>query len=107
MRKSLYCLMMACFLAVPSMSVNAAARNNLETQQVKQRQKAERKALKMRQHFMKQSMKGRNIPKAVRLQNKHQMQREARELREKQKDEMQDLKDRVRLYNESRKRLGQ
>lgn len=107
MRKSLYCLMMACFLAFPSMSVSAAARGNPEIQQLKQRQKAERKALKMRQHFVKESMKGRNIPKAIRLQNKHQMEREARELREKQKDEMQDIKDRLRLYNESRKQLGQ
>lgn len=107
MRKSLYCLMMACFLAVPSICVNAAARNNLEIQQLKQRQKEERKALKMRQHFMKESMKGQNVAKAIRLQNKHQMEREARELREKQKDEVQDLKDRQRLYDEGRKQLGQ
>jgi len=107
MRKSLIFLMMACFLAIPLVCVEASARNSLEILQLKQRQKEERKALKMRQHYLKESMKGANVPNAIRLQNKHQIQREVRELREKQNDEMQDLKDRQRLYRESLKQLGQ
>lgn len=107
MRKFLCLLMMACFLAVPSVGLSAAPRENLEMQQLKQRLKAERRALKMRQHYMKESMKGQNLPKAVRAQMKHQIQREERELRERQKDEIQDLKDRLRLLKESQKQLGQ
>jgi lipopolysaccharide export LptBFGC system permease protein LptF len=72
----------------------------LEIKQLKARQKAERKALKLRQKYTKQSWKNQNVSKAVRIQMKHQMQREERELREKQKDERQDLKDQQRLLKE-------
>ena len=107
MRKILWLLMLACFVALPGASVNAAARDNPELQMLKQRHKQERKDLKMRQHFQKESMKGQIISSAVRAQMKHQMEREERELRERQKDQMQDLKDQMRLYRESMKQMGQ
>ncbi len=73
-------------------------------QQLKERQKSERKALKLKQKYTHQSMKGRNFPKSVRDQMKHQEQREKRELRERQKDERQDIKDRERSMKEMQSR---
>lgn len=107
MRRILCLLMLACFVALPGVAVSAAARDNPEVQMLEQRQKQERKELKMRRHFQKESMKGQVISRAVRAQMKHQMQREERELRERQKDQMQDLKDRTRLYRESMRQMGQ
>ncbi len=106
MRRILCLLMLACFVALPGASVNSAARDNPEVQMLKQRQKQERKDMKMRQHFQKESMKGQNIAPAVRAQMKHQMQREERDLRQRQKDQMQDMKDRMRLYRESMRQMG-
>jgi hypothetical protein len=107
MRRIFCSLMVACFLAVPLIPVNAGARGNPEIQLLKQQQKAERKAMKLRHHYQKEAMKGQVIVPAVRVQMKHQMQREERELSEKHKDQMQDMKDRMRLYKESMRQWGQ
>ncbi|MFB3923856.1 MAG: hypothetical protein ACE145_19200 [Terriglobia bacterium] len=72
-----------------------------ERGQVKERQKAERKALKLKHKFTSESMKSQEIPKSQRQMMKHQMEREERELREKHRDEMQDLRDRQRALKES------
>ena len=77
-----------------------------EVKLLKARQKAERKALKLKQKYTKQSWKNQNVSKAVRTQMKHQMQREERELREKQKDERQDLKDQQRMLKEHQRSYG-
>jgi len=78
-----------------------------EKQQLKARQKEERKSLKLRGKYLKQSWKGHPVAKSVRVQMKHQMQRNERELREKHKDELQDLKDRQRALKESQKAYSQ
>jgi len=72
-----------------------------ETGQVKDRQKAERKALKLKHKFTKDSLNSREIPRSQRLMMKHQMEREERELRERHRDEIQDLKDRQKALKES------
>lgn len=72
-----------------------------ERGQVKDRQKAERKALKLKHRFTKESLSSREIPKAQRLMMKHQMERERRELRERHRDELQDLRDRQKALRES------
>ena len=78
-----------------------------EKEQLKTRQKEAWKALKLKEKYQKQSWKGQSLPNSVREQMKHEMQRERRELREKQKDDLQDLKDRQRLVKESQKQLNQ
>jgi hypothetical protein len=107
MRRILCSIMLACFLVFPAAVLSAAPRGNPEVQTLKQRQKAERKAMKLKKQYMKQSMRSQNLPKAIRDQMKHQLQREQRALRQKQKDEMQDLKDRIRVANESQRNMGQ
>ena len=72
-----------------------------ETGQVKERQKAERKALKLKHKFTKESVSSREMPRSQRLMLKHQMERERRELRERHRDELQDLKDRQKSLKES------
>lgn len=72
-----------------------------EKQQIKERQKEERQALKLKHQYMRQSIQGQPLPKAERARLKHQRQREKRELRERQKDELQDLRDRRRLAKET------
>jgi biopolymer transport protein ExbB/TolQ len=76
-----------------------------ERQLTKARHKAEQNALKMKQKFAKDSPQRQEGPKAQRLLVKHQMERERRELRERQKDEIQDLKDRQKVLEENQKRL--
>jgi hypothetical protein len=71
---------------------------------VKSHQKQERKNLRLQQKDRKRSLKAGQAPKAVRLQEKHKMQREAREMRQRQKDELQDLKDHQRLSKEIQSR---
>ena len=107
MRKVFCFIMLVGFLAFPAGTLRAAPRGNPEVQMLKRRQKEERKALKLKKHYAKQSLRSRNLPRGVREQMKHQMQREQRELREKQKDELQDLKDRIRISKDSQKQLGQ
>lgn len=72
-----------------------------ERGQVKGRQKAEQKALKLKHKFTKESLSSREIPRSQRLMMKHQMEREERELRERHRDEIQDLKDRQKALKES------
>ena len=106
MQKTLFGVVLTCLMVFPAAKVVAAPSGNPEVQLLKQRQKEERKALKMREHNMKQSMKGQNISPALRAQAKHQMQREERAQREKQKNERQELKDRLRLNKEALKLYG-
>jgi hypothetical protein len=71
--------------------------------QLKARHKQQRKALKLNQKSLKGFSKDRPVSKALRLQMKHQAQQERRELREKQRIELQDLKDQQRTIKESQK----
>lgn len=103
MRK-LFVVLFMLVLAVGLSSWLVAQDFSLETKQVKGRQKEEKKALKLKHKFSKQTMGSRDLPKSVRAQMKHQQQREGRELREKQKDERQDLKDRQRMLKEMQSR---
>jgi Na+-transporting methylmalonyl-CoA/oxaloacetate decarboxylase gamma subunit len=103
MRK-LFAVLFALVLAVGLSSSLVAQDFKLETKQVKNRQKEEKKALKLKHKFAKQALGGRDLPKSVRAQMKHQQQREERELREKQKDERLDLKDRRRVLQEMQSR---
>jgi TolA-binding protein len=103
MRK-LFLVLVTLAMAVGLSSWLVAQDFSLETKQVKGRQKEEKKALKLKHKFAKQSMGSRDLPKSVRAQMKHQQQREGRELREKQKDERQDLKDRQRMLKEMQSR---
>lgn len=72
---------------------------------LKARQKQESQVLKLKEAYMKSSIKNGDLPKAVRTQLKHELKREQRRLRQKQKDERQALKDRERLLKLERKEL--
>jgi Spy/CpxP family protein refolding chaperone len=107
MRKLFWLMILACLAAVPATKAVAAPSSNPEVQLLKKRQKEERKALKMRERYAKQSLRGQNLSPAMRDQMKHQLQKEKRALREKQKNERQELKDRLRLMKESQRLYGQ
>ena len=66
------------------------------TLQMKAHQREEREALRMRQRYMKQSLRGQPIPRAERVRLKHEMKKEKRDLHQRQKDERQAMKDRDR-----------
>jgi hypothetical protein len=106
MRKTLFGVLLVCLMAFPAAKVVAGPRENSEVQLLKQRQKEERKALKIRERYLKQSMKAQNLSPALRAQQKHQMDKEKRALREKQKNERQELKDRLRVIKESQRLYG-
>jgi hypothetical protein len=75
--------------------------------QAKARHKQQRKELKLKLKTLKRYWKTHSVPKAMRLEMKHQVERERRELREKQRDELQDLKDRQRVLKAGQKAYSQ
>jgi hypothetical protein len=101
MRKLLWALTVAFLGMCLSGSWLAAQDFRVENGQVKQRQKAERKAMKLKHKFTKESLASREIPRSQRQMMNHQMERERRELRERHRDEVQDLKDRQKALKES------
>lgn len=69
------------------------------------RQKEERQALKLKQEYARESLRNSTLPKAIRIQLKHELKREQLKLRQRQKDERQTLKDRERLLKLEMKQL--
>jgi len=72
-----------------------------ESNQIKERQKTEMKALQLKHKFTKESMKGQPISKATRTQMENEMKREEKALRLKHENELETLKDRVRVIKEA------
>jgi hypothetical protein len=98
-------VLMAGLVGIGLLAPRLAAQDiKVEKQQMKARQKADLRALKLKEQYQKQAMRTHQVPKSVRVQMTHQMQREKRELRERQKDERQDLKDRQRALREAQAR---
>ncbi|HUZ45115.1 MAG TPA: hypothetical protein VMW54_00620 [Terriglobia bacterium] len=64
---------------------------------LKNRQRQELKALKLKQQYAKESLKNGQLTHAARLQLKHQLKSEERKLRERQRDMREELKDRNQL----------
>jgi len=75
-----------------------------ERKALKTRQRQEWKTLKLQQKNQKRSWKGMRMSKAARSQMKHQMARDMRAVRERQRNERQELKDRQRLMKERMRR---
>ena len=61
-----------------------------DVQRVKERQKAEMKALKIKHQYAKEMMKDQEIPKSMRTQKLNKMKREEKALRQKHEAELQD-----------------
>lgn len=101
MRKFLMAWMVMFALACFSVTWATAQDLKAEKQAIKLRQKVEWKSLKDRQKMWKTSLKGQPLPKAERIRIKHQMERERRELRERHRDEVQDMKDHQRVLKDS------
>jgi polyhydroxyalkanoate synthesis regulator protein len=104
MRKILLALIAALILSCASGFRASAQDFGSQKQAVKVRHKLERNALKAKQRMVKQSLRGQGVTRGQRLQMKHQMERERRELRERQQDELQNLKDQLRIVKESQQR---
>jgi hypothetical protein len=103
MRKLLVGLMVTLVLSFPAARMGAGQNRydfKLERKTLKARQKQEWKAVKLQQKYQKRSWKGMRMSRATRAQMKHQMQREKRALRETQRNDRQELKDRQRLMKE-------
>ena len=106
MRKLFMVAIVVLILGLPVVTLRAQDDGlKAQKQLLKARQKQERAALKLRKKYWQQSRKGQPLPKSERIRVKHQMQREERELRERQKDEQQDSRDRKRLMKEIEKQL--
>jgi len=72
-----------------------------ETKQVKERQKAEIKALQVKHKYAKEMLKAQSIPKSMRTQMLNEMKREEKALRQKHEDELEILRDRQRVLREA------
>lgn len=99
MRKVLTIVVSAVAIAAAGVVLRASPRTNESMKMVKRQQKMARKQLKIEERMWKRSFRGQRIPRAERLAQKHQFQRQMRELRLQQKDQIQEMKDRERLMN--------
>jgi uncharacterized protein HemX len=108
MRNYLIVMVAAMCLGISLASTVQAQNTDFRTlqQQLKLQQKRELDALKLQQRNIKQSWKNAQVSNATRAQAKHQMQRDRRNLIQKQKDAMQNLKDQQRALKESQRTYG-
>ena len=97
-------LMLIAGLAAGSAFAQQALPSGLRV--LKSRQKQELQVLKLKQKYARSSLQEGSLPKAVRLQLKHELKREQRQLRQRQKDERQAMKDRDRLLKLQMNQLG-
>jgi hypothetical protein len=81
----------------------AGQRRMSPLKELKVQQKIERKQLKFQRKAWKRSYHGRQIPRAVRLSTKHQYQIEMRDLKTRQKDELERMKDQLRIAKAEQK----
>lgn len=77
-----------------------------EAAALKLRQKQETQTLKVKQRYAKSLLKNSALPKAVRIQLRHQLKREREKLRLRQRDQRQALKDRQRVLELETKQSG-
>jgi hypothetical protein len=103
MRKILWLVLLASMCAVPAARVMADSNGAAMVRQLKRQQKYEMKVLKTQHRLERRSWRGQRVNPAVRAAMKHKMQREERALRERQRNQMQDLKDQIRMVNASRR----
>jgi len=105
MRKLLFALLGISILVFSSTALKASTQQPSEKQILKARQKQERQAQKLQKRYAVQAYKNPQVSKAMRDQKKHELQREKRALRDKQKDERQDMKDRQKMLKQSNKSI--
>ncbi|HZT71755.1 MAG TPA: hypothetical protein VFC10_18650 [Terriglobia bacterium] len=103
MKKRVMMLPMICCLY--SCLLLAGQQAQPESAVLKARHQQEVEAFKLKKRYAKSALENSMVPKAVRIQMKHELQMEQRKLRERQKDERQTLKDRERLLKLERKEL--
>lgn len=104
MRKILWLVLLACMCAVPAARASAASNGDVMIRQLKRQQRQEMKALKAQHQAERRSWRHQRVDPATRAVMNHKMQREERALRERQRNQMQDLRDQVRLVKASRRR---
>jgi hypothetical protein len=103
MRKCLFALLGISILIFSSTALKASTQVPSEKQVLKARQKQERNAQKLQKRYAMQAYKNPQVSKAMRDQKKHELQRDKRALRDKQKDERQSLKDQQKVLKQSNK----
>jgi len=88
-------------LVSPVLMLEASPRGNLEVQSLKAQQKRESQAYKLNERNVKQSLKGHQVTKAARDLQMHQLQRDKRAMKERHRNQLQDLKDRQKLIRDN------
>lgn len=101
MRRFVLLLVSVSVLASPALVLKASPRGNLEVQALKAQQKRESNTFKINERNLKQSFRGRQVPRSVRDQQLHQLQREKRAMKERHRNQMQELKDRQRMMRDN------
>jgi len=104
MARKVYMLMLITGLAAGSTFAQQKRLSGLRV--LKLHQKQELRVLKLKQKYARGSFQESSLPKAVRTQLKHELKREERKLRQRQKDERQTLKDRERVLKLGASQLG-
>ena len=97
MKQLMWCAAIATLIAAFAGSAAAQASSSALVKQTRRQQKIERKQLKLQEKIWKRSFHGQHIPRAERIEEKHQLQRNMRDLKMRQKDELQAMKDQQRI----------
>lgn len=97
MKKLLCCAAVVIFTAAVGAGAAAQSSSSALLKQTRRQQKIERKRLKVQEKIWKRSFRGQPIPRAERIEEEHQLQRNMRDLKMRQKDELQAMKDQQRV----------
>lgn len=101
MRKLVLVLAAVSIFVLPLEVLKGFPRQSNEERMLRTQQKQERAAFKLKERTAKNSFRGHQVPSAVRVQQERQLQRERRAIRERQKNQIQDLRDRQRMMKGS------
>lgn len=101
MRRIIFLWVAVSVLVSPAWMLKASPRGNLEVQALRAQQKRESNAYKLNERNVKQSLRGRQVSRAAREQQMHQLQRQKRAMKERHRDQLQELKDRQRLMRDN------
>lgn len=101
MQKWLGVSVLALTLVGTPAALGAPPESRVAKQALKVRHKQAREVIKMKRKQWEDSLKGNDVTKSEKIRMKHYFEKEARKVRERQHNELQDLEDRERLAKET------
>ncbi len=106
MRKTFWLVLLACVVAVPAARLFAAPVSDPQVRGLHDQQRAEMRQLKQQQKTQRNYMRHQRIDPATRAAMNHRMDRERRAMRERHRNQMQELKDQIRISRSAQRQAS-